>query len=141
MTSSPLVSSVVFSLTFLHIKAGRVVRSGVLLPLLVPTVLGHVVEVVATHDNGPLHLGGNTHGPGKKYTRNEWGSHIFSTRFECKFSNLKILPLMLTFPVKGHFLSMYVPLMASLGVTKPRPTLLYQRGLTEKTHSKRVGKM
>ena len=37
---------------------------------------------------------------------------------------LSNFPLMLTFPVKGHFLSMYVPSMASRGVLIPRPTFL-----------------
>jgi hypothetical protein len=32
---------------------------------------------------------------------------------------LKIIPLMLTSPVKGHFLSMKAPLMADWGVLKP----------------------
>jgi hypothetical protein len=39
----------------------------------------------------------------------------------------KIRPRTDTFPVKGHFLSMYVPSIASLGVLIPRPTFLYQR--------------
>ena len=30
-------------------------------PLLVPIVLGHVVEVVASDDDGALHLGGDDH--------------------------------------------------------------------------------
>ena len=37
---------------------------------------------------------------------------------------LKILPLIQTFPVNGHFLSIYVPSMASFGALKPKPTSL-----------------
>ena len=37
---------------------------------------------------------------------------------------VKIRPRIETIPVKGHFLSMYEPSMAFLGVRKPRPTSL-----------------
>jgi len=40
---------------------------------------------------------------------------------------LKILPLMLTSPVKGHFLSMKAPSMADWGVLKPKPYSLTHR--------------
>jgi hypothetical protein len=48
---------------------------------------------------------------------------------------LKILPLMLTSPVKGHFLSIKAPSMAAWGVLKPEVKLVIlrtrQRALTE----------
>ena len=37
---------------------------------------------------------------------------------------LRICPLMLTLLVKGHFLSMYLDSMASLGVLNPNPMFL-----------------
>lgn len=37
----------------------------------------------------------------------------------------KMRPLMETSPVNGHFLSMYLPSIASFGVLNPRPTFLY----------------
>lgn len=37
-------------------------------------------------------------------------------------------PLIETSPVNGHFLSIYVPSMASLGVLNPRPTFLVYLG-------------
>jgi hypothetical protein len=40
---------------------------------------------------------------------------------------VKMRPLIDTFPVNGHFLSTYVPSIASRGVLKPRPTSLYHR--------------
>lgn len=40
---------------------------------------------------------------------------------------VRIRPRIETSPVNGHFLSMYVPLIASVGVLNPRPTSLYHR--------------
>merc|ERR1712168_1456916 len=40
---------------------------------------------------------------------------------------VRILPRILTLPVNGHFLSMYVPSTASRGVLNPRPTFLTNR--------------
>ena len=37
----------------------RAVHGDVPVPLLVPVVLGHIVEIVAPHHDGSLHLGGN----------------------------------------------------------------------------------
>lgn len=39
----------------------------------------------------------------------------------------RIRPLIETVPVNGHFLSIYVPSMASLGVLKPNPMLFQKR--------------
>lgn len=46
----------------------------------------------------------------------------------------RIRPLILTAPVKGHFLSTYLPSLASRGVLKPRPTsLTYLNGRLDLT--------
>ncbi len=39
-----------------------------------------------------------------------------------KDNYLTTLPLIDTFPVKGHFLSTYLPSIASAGVLNPKPT-------------------
>lgn len=79
----------------------------VLVSLLEPVVLLDVVEVVSSDDDGVFHLGRDDETP------------ALATA-----AYLKTLPLIATSPVKGHFLSMYVPVVASFGVLKPRPTVL-----------------
>lgn len=49
--------------TLLKSEGGRAVGGDVLVPLLETVVLGHVVEVVTTHDDGPLHLRGDDDAP------------------------------------------------------------------------------
>ena len=61
--------------------------------LLVSVVLSDVVHVVSSDDDGSGHLGGDNKAPKDKL-------------FKYSFLYLMIFPLMLTFPVKGHFLSM-----------------------------------
>ena len=47
------------NVTFLDGEGGGAVDGDVPVPLLVPVVLGHIVEVVAPDHDGPLHLGGD----------------------------------------------------------------------------------
>lgn len=44
-------------ISLLNAESGRAVNSNVLVPLLVTAVLGDVVKVVTTHDDGAVHLG------------------------------------------------------------------------------------
>lgn len=86
-------------------ESGRQVRGDVPVPLFVSVVFRNIMQVVSSDNDGPCHFGGNHDAP-----------RIHNPLY------LMILPLMLTLPVKGHFLSTKAPSMASLGVLNPRPT-------------------
>lgn len=46
-------------ISFLDREGRRHMRRNVAVTLLVSIILGHVVQVIPTHDDSPLHLGGN----------------------------------------------------------------------------------
>lgn len=50
-------------ITLLESKSGGTVGRDVLVPLLETVVLGYVVKVVTTHNDGPLHLRGDNNAP------------------------------------------------------------------------------
>merc|ERR550514_2030365 len=85
------------NVALLHVEARGAMHGDVAVALLKAVVLLNVVQVVPPDHDCPLHLRGDAHA-------------------------LMTFPRMLTFPVKGHFLSMYLPSFASLGVWKERPT-------------------
>ncbi len=107
-----------------HLEARGHVGSKVLVPLLITIVLLDVVQVVTAKDHGALHLvrhddttkNAASDGDLKKGHNNTEGT-------EKEVQQDKNNEVWLTFPVKGHFLSMYPPVMAATGVLKPRPTL------------------
>ena len=102
----------------------RAVSGEVLVSLFESVILGDVMEVVSSDDNGSLHLGRNDDSPiiiiiiNKTKRRRILKSQIFKTLLEI-FTYLKILPLMETSEVNGHFLSTYYPSIASAGVLNP----------------------
>jgi hypothetical protein len=118
--------------TGLNTEGGRHVRGEVLVALLVTGVLGDEVEVFATDDKGtcvalsvsakpfPVSMFPNLS------TQNlDHGNGDIRCILVVCTTPVRIRPRMETIPVKGHFLSMYEPSMAVLGVRKPRPTSLY----------------
>lgn len=86
--------------------------SDVLVALLETVVLGDVVEVILSDNDSTVHLNGLK--PVSK----------ISERLRTATTPFTILPRMETLEVKGHFLSMYFPSIAVLGVLKPKPISL-----------------
>lgn len=85
----------------------------ILMSLFESVVFSNHMEIISSDDDSSGHLSGNDN-----------TSIITLSHYFISFMYLMILPLMETSPVKGHFLSMYVPWMASWGVLKPRPMFL-----------------
>jgi hypothetical protein len=87
-------------------------------------ILGNVMEVISSDDNCSLHLGRNDDSPiiiiiiNKTKLGRILILQIFKTLLGI-FTYLKILPLMETSEVNGHFLSTYYPSIASAGVLNP----------------------
>jgi len=102
-------------ITDLEAEGWRAVSGEGLMALLETIVLFDVMEIVASDDNSASHLGRNNDTPNQaiiinKYTNKEKATNA-ATRLDCGarpfiLTYLKILPLMLTSPVNGHFWSM-----------------------------------
>lgn len=95
----------------------------VVVSLFESVVLLDVVQVISSDDDGSLHLSWNDNAPNYIIIIN---IYIIENKEACilkpllrKLTYLKILPLMETFEVNGHFLSTYCPSIASAGVLKP----------------------
>jgi hypothetical protein len=114
------------AITHGDLKARRHVGCKVLVPLLITIVLLDVVQVVAAKDDGALHLVGHDGAAQNTATDGDLKGAMRASRRKVRGNNQKLTrekKTALTFPVKGHFLSMYPPVMADAGVLKPRPTL------------------
>lgn len=105
--------------------------SKVSVSLLKSVVLFNVVKIISSNNNCSLHLSRNHDSPiiiiiiNKTNQRKKRSRNCKSLISAIEINTyLKILPLMLTFEVNGHFLSTYCPSIASVGVLKPIHRLL-----------------
>ena len=105
-------------ISFLDSESRGTVNGKVSVSLFESVILLNIVKIISSDDNCSLHLSRYDDSPIIIIIINKFGREKVKSSY-LNYTYLKILPLMETSEVNGHFLSMYCPSIASVGVLKP----------------------